>query len=230
MSDESGYTLVELLVGMFVTMVVLGAIMMIVQVATRHQDRVAEQVAANQRARPAMTWIVNQLHAACLSPGLAPVLEGSDDNELILLSKAGDDVSPIPDKHIFTYAGGMLSESVYEGTDGEAPDWEFAATPTTRSLIDDVGEAALGEGSEIVPVFRYYAYDGGEVEETPLVTSPNGLSAADAARTVQVDVAFTVTPSSAAPDQNASIALTDSATLRIEPASEDSAQVNLPCV
>lgn len=231
MRDESGYTLVELLVGMFVSLIVFGAIMTIIQVATRQQDRVAEQVAANQRARPAMNQIVNRLHAACVSPGLAPVLTGSDGNELILLSKAGDDVTPVPDKHVVTFANGILTETVYEGTGGEAPDWKFSSTPTSRQLVNGVGEAQLGASPVAVPVFRYYAYNGGEVEDSPLnAPAPTGLSASDAARTVQVEVAFAVTPSSAAPEQNATIALTDSSTLRIEPASEDSAQVNLPCV
>lgn len=228
MSDEHGYTLVELLVGMFVTLVLLGSIMTIVQAATRHQDRVAEQVAANQRARPAMTRIVDRLHSACVSPGLAPVREGSDAGTLILLSKAGDDVSPTPDRFVLSFADGALTETAYPVSGGEAPDWTFSETPTyTRELLDGVSAAELGEPPVTVPVFRYYAYDEGQVDEEPL-TPP--LDAAEAASTVQVDIAFTVAPHESSTDPSRSIAVSDSATLRIEPASEDSAEVNLPCV
>lgn len=229
-SGERGYTIVELMVAMTASLVVLGAIMMIVQVATRHQDRVAEQVAANQRARPTMTRIVDRLHSACVSPGLAPVQAGSTGSSLILLSKAGEDVSPIPDKYVLTLSGGSLSETVYKGTGGAAPTWTYGSPSAPLQLLDGVSAASLGEPPVAVPLFRYFAYEDGEVEDTPLPTTPTGLSAADAARTVQVDVAFTVAPNASTSDPSTSIAVSDSATLRIEPASEDSAEVNLPCV
>ena len=80
-----------------------------------------------------------------------------------------------------------------------------------------------------MPLFRYYAYDGGAVSTTPL---PTPLSAENAALVVQVDVAFAVSPGrrSGERGEHAPITLADSATLRLEPASEDSAEVNLPCV
>lgn len=229
-TDERGYTLVELLVGMFVSLIVLGAIFTIVQVATRHQDRVAEHVAANQRARPAMTRIVDRLHSACVAPGLAPVLAGSTDSSMILLSKAGAAVSPTPDKYVISLAGGVLSEAVYAGG-GSPPKWTFPGFPSTPTatvrLVDGVTQAAVGDPPALVPVFRYYAYQGGQVAPTPLQTP---LDADRAARTVQVDIAFTTSPSSNPAADSGAIVLTDSATLRIEPASEDSAEVNLPCV
>jgi prepilin-type N-terminal cleavage/methylation domain-containing protein len=229
-SGERGYTLVELLVAMTASLVVLGAILTIVQVSTHQQDRVAEQVAANQRARPAMTRIIDRLHSACVSPGLAPVQEGSDGDTLILLSKAGEAVSPIPDKYVYSLSEGVLSETVYPGTGGEPGEWTFGSPSEPRQVLDGVSAAEVGEPPESVPVFRYYAYEGGEVSDTPLPTSPEGLSETNAARTVQVDVAFTAAPNASSTNPSLSLAVTDSATLRIEPASEDSAEVNRPCV
>ena len=43
MRDESGFTLVELLVSMMTAIVVLGAIMMMTTVATHNQVRIAEE-------------------------------------------------------------------------------------------------------------------------------------------------------------------------------------------
>ena len=63
-SDERGYTLVELLVGTMVSLVVLAAILMMVQVATGDQNRVSEHVIANQRGRPAMNRIID----SCIPP------------------------------------------------------------------------------------------------------------------------------------------------------------------
>jgi hypothetical protein len=66
------------------------------------------------------------------------------------------------------------------------------------------------------------------VSATPL-TVP--LSAGDAAQTVLVEIAFAVSPGGVpASDPASRVTLTDSATLRLEPASEDSAELNLPCV
>lgn len=233
MSDEQGYTLIELLVGAMLSLVTLGAIFTVVQVAVGNQDMTAERVAANQRGRPAMTRIIDRLHAACASAGLAPVQVGSDDDSMILLSKAGSAAVPTPDRYVIGLSGESLAEAVYPATGGEAPDWTFATTPSaTFQMIDRVSPAEVGDPPVEVPLFRYYAYedanDDGEVE-TVLLDAP--LDEAEAARAVQVDVAFTVPPpGGTTQDPNGAIALTDSATLRIEPASEDSAQVNLPCV
>ncbi len=228
MSGERGYTSVELLVGMMVSMVVRGAILMMVQVATGNQDRVSERVYANQRGRPVMTRIIDRLHSACVSPGLAPVLKDSTGDSMVLLSKSGLAVSPLPNKYVIAFSGGTIAETVYAGKEGTAPEWIFKAPSSPLQLIDGVSAAAVGDPPVSVPVFRYFAYEGGQVAAAPL---PTPLSAADAAKVVQINVAFTVAPNaSATPDPGAPVTLTDSATLRIEPASEDSAVVNLPCV
>lgn len=227
MRDERGYTLIELMIGAMISLVVLGAILAMVQVATGNQDRVAERVYANQRGRPVMNRLLDRLHAACVSPSLAPVLPGSDDNSLIIYSKSGSDVSPVPDKYVFSLSGGVLTETVYPGIGGEPEEWTFGSPSAPKQVLDGVGGAKIGEPPVAVPLFQYFAYENGVVATTPLATP---LSAETAAKTVQVDIAYTVGPSAdASADPGAPITLSDAATLRIEPASEDSAEVNLPC-
>jgi hypothetical protein len=216
------------MVGMMMTIIVLGAILAMVQVATGDQDRVTERVFADQRGRPAMNRMVDSLHAACVSPGLAPVREGSSDASLIVYSKAGSAVSPVPDRFNFTLSGGVLTETVAKGSGTEPANWTFGAASSPRTLVNGVGKAEVGEPPALVPVFRYYAYEGGQVASTPL---PTPLNAENAARTVQINIAFSLGPYiNPTTDTGAALTLTDSATLRIEPASEDSAKVNLPCV
>jgi prepilin-type N-terminal cleavage/methylation domain-containing protein len=228
MRDERGYTLVELLVGMMVSLVVLAGIMAMVQVATGNQSRVSEHVIANQRGRPAMTRIADRLHSACVSPGLAPVRQGSTESSLILYSKSGAAVSPTPNRYVFAFSEGKLTETTALGSGTEPSNWAFGSASSPVGLLDGISTAKVGEPAAAVPFFRYFAYEGGQVATTPLTTP---LSATDAARTVQVDIAFTVAPRAGATSSPSSlVTLTDSATLRIEPASEDSAQVNLPCV
>ena len=231
--NERGYTLIELLVGMTLSLLVLGAIFTVVQAAVTNQDRTAERVAANQRGRPAMTRIIDRLHSACVAPKMTPVRVGSDDDLLIVLSKAGSAAVLTPDRYEIALDGDALTETMYSPTGGEAPKWTFSETPASSMvLVDGIGGAAVGSPSQPVPLFRYYAYEDankdGKIETVPLGTP---LTEETAARAVRVDVAFSVTPpSGTVKDPEGAIALTDSATLRIEPASEDSAQVNLPCV
>jgi Tfp pilus assembly protein PilW len=228
MTDERGFTLIELMIGTMVSMIVLAAIMAMVQVATGNQNHVSEHVIANQRGRPAMDRIVDRLHSACVSPGLAPVRVGSTESSLIVYSKSGSAVSPVPNRYVFAFSGGKLTETTALGTGTEPSNWTFGSTSSPVLLVDGVSTAKVGEPPASVPVFRYFAYEGGKVATAPL---PTPLSTENAAKVVQVDIAFTVGPRAAGTASPSSpVTLTDSATLRIEPASEDSAQVNLPCV
>lgn len=228
MSDENGYTLIELLVGAMVSLIVLGAILTMVQVATGDQSRVSQHVIANQRGRPVMDRLIDRLNSACVSPGLAPVRAGSDENSMILYAKSGSTVSPTPNQYVFALTGGSLTETVAQGSGTEPSNWAFSTASSPVLLLDGVGTAQVGEPPAAVPLFRYYAYEGGHVATAPL---PIPLSPENAAKTVQVNIAFKVAPSAASTGvEGASVTLTDSTTLRIEPASEDSAQVNLPCV
>jgi hypothetical protein len=218
MKDESGMTVAELVMTIPIFLIVFTAILMMVQVATHNQDRVAKRVAVNQRARPELNRLMDQLHSACVAPAVAPILDGSSSNQLIFISKPGSAVSPNPDKHVVTLSGGTLTESVYPYASGSAPDWVYAETPSsTRQLLTGVSSPAL---------FSYYKYEGGQVSTTPL---PPPLDEGEAATTVQVAISFTYS-TGAGTDPNAPITLADSATLRLEPASEDTSEVNLPCV
>jgi prepilin-type N-terminal cleavage/methylation domain-containing protein len=228
MSAERGFSLIELMVSMAAFLVVFSAILMMVQVATHNQADVASKVATNQRARPVMTNLIDRLHSSCVAPGVAPIQAGSSGTSMVFISRSGADVNPTPDRYVISLSGDTLSESRYAATGGAPPSWTFSPTPTsTRELISGVGQGSIGDPPVTVPLFRYFAYVGGQLSPTPL---PTPLSTADAASTVHVTVAFAASPSEGSvPNPNAPITLADSTTLRLEPASEDSAEVNLPC-
>jgi hypothetical protein len=229
MRSERAFTLIELVVGMFATIVILTAIMGLVRVSTTSQDRISERVTANQRMRPVMTNLINELHSACFAPNISPVQTGSTGSQMILLSKTGSAVSPTPDKRVVTLTGSVLSESIYAVSGGQAPAYTFSATPSsTRELLTGVSAGAVGSPAAAVPMFRYYAYTGEAVSATPL---PTPLSAADAARTAQVVLAFAAAPAGniTGTEQQAAITITDSAVLRLEAAGETTGEVNLPC-
>ena len=226
-SDERGFTLPELLLSMVVGLAVLAGVLTLVQVTLNGSARVAGAVEANQRARPVLQRIIDELHSACVAPDTAPVLAGSTGSSLGFLHQTGSAVSPTPDKRLLTVSEGTMTESVYPATGGAPPTWTFAESPTsTQTLLTEVA-AASTEGLAQVPFFQYFALEAGELSTTPLATP---LSAADATRAVLVKIAFATSAFSApTPDSERSVSVSDSAVLRLSPASEDTSKENRPC-
>jgi hypothetical protein len=230
MRDERGLTIIELLVTATAFLVVLSAILMVTTVALHGQDRIAQRVAVNQHARPVMTRLIDQLHSACVAilptqsqsqnQSLAPVLAGSTATSITFLSKAGSETSLLPERHTVALSGGALRDTFSAATGGTPPNWVFGA-PTTRTLMTGVSAPPGG-----APVFRYYKYTGSQLTQIPV---PPALSTADAPLTVQVDVAFTLSPPGriSQVDPNSPLTLSDSASFRLE--SPSTSASNLPC-
>jgi type II secretory pathway pseudopilin PulG len=227
MRSERGFTLVELIVSLAIGMTIVLGVLALVDVSMSNSARVAARVDANQRARPVLQRLIDELHSACLGPDSSPVLVGSGSNTIGFLHRTGSAVSPIPDKRVVTLAGETLSESVYPVTGGTAPNWTFASTPSsTRQLLTGVGPASAGDPPSNVPLFQYFADQGGQLG-TPL---PTPLSATDAGRAVHVTISFSVAPrTNPTRDEGAPISVSDSVYLRFSPFSEDPTKVNGPC-
>ena len=225
---ESGFTLVELLTTAAIGLVTLGVGLTILQVTSQGSERVVGVVEANQRIRPAMRTIVDELHSACIAPQISPILPGSTGEKLIALHQRGSDVTPVPDKVETTYAGNTLTRSRYAATGGTAPNWTFDPSAyETREVKDQLRLAYLGDPGATVPVFRYFAFSGGVLDPNPL---PTPLSVADAEKTVQVSVAFgsgSVTTGEQKSLDPAS--LNNDISLRFSPATDGVAEENLPC-
>ena len=227
MSGERGFTVVELLVAITAGMAVLFGSFAMLNTTLRSSARTEQRVDANQRGRPVMTRIMDELHSVCVSPNLAPIYAGSDGNSITFLHKTGTAVAPNPDKRTISIIPGplwTLSESVAPYVSGSAPNYNFG-TPTTTRLLTNVGSASIGNTT--VPLFRYYRFNGTAIDPTPLTTP---LSAADAARVVQVTVSFAVSPTKTrVVESNTAVTLTNSALFRFTPAAEDASSTNLPC-
>lgn len=223
MRDEGGFTIVELLVGIICFVAIFGVIMEMTTLATHSQDRIARRVAADQRARPTMTRIMDALHSACVAPRVAPIASGSTATSMTFVSKTGSAVTPVPDRRVLTLGGTTLTETVYPATGGAAPSWTFSSTPTsTRRVLTNVTGTSGA-------VFRYFDYDSGVLSTTPL---PVPLSLGDAARTANVTVSLTVQPpgGTSSLDGNSPITISDSADLRLESAGQLTTEDNLPCM
>jgi prepilin-type N-terminal cleavage/methylation domain-containing protein len=227
MRDESGFTIIELLVSLAISLVVITMVTTMITVTTHNEDRIARRVDASQRGRPVMARIVNELHSACVAPRIIPVIadgtaNGSTATQISFLSQSGEAVTPTPDKHVITLSGTTMSESVYPATGGAAPTWTFSGTPSsTTQLLANV--SAPGG-----VMFSYYRFLNGQLSNTPL---PVPLSASNAALTAYVTVSLTASPTGGKSllDANSPITFSNSADLRLESASQVPSQDNQPC-
>jgi hypothetical protein len=231
LKNERGVGIPELLVTVFAGTVVLIAVFSLIQITGRSTAQVVARVDANQRSRPVLERILDELHSSCLSRDTVPVFAGSSDTSLSFIHQTGAAVTPSPVKRTITLNSGTLTETVYPLASGTVPeDWVFSNTPSsTTQLLTKVGAARMGNPAVDVPLFRYYTYTNGLLDPTPLPAT-SGLTAVDAARTVQVTVAFSASPlANPSADVRNAVSVAGSAVLRFSPPSADTTKVNGPC-
>jgi len=189
--DERGFTLIELLVAVSMGVIVMFALFAILDVALHQTSLITDKVQADEAARTSMTKIVDELHSACLSPGFAPIQEGSNENELIfvnayskeaVIANAAATASEGAYKHKITFVEGPKGQGKGELVDFSYPSTASIATWPYYTFSETASPASgtrIGEKisrteveSKPVPVFQYYKYRG-EVkaeESHPVVT------------------------------------------------------------
>lgn len=154
--DESGLTMIELLVVMGIAIVLMLALFTFQDVVLRQTNRVFAQVDATQRARTTMESIESRLHSACMAENVTPIQPASTGTSLSFLSKYGSAANLTPEKHTIALntSTGVLTDSVFSVSGGSSPNWTFSSTASsTTTLLDHVAQV-LG-----TPLFRYYRYD-----------------------------------------------------------------------
>ena len=194
--DESGMTLVELMIGMSIALVVTFASFAVLERATTASHEIADRQEAIQLGRQAMELMTRQLRSqVCLGEAAEPISYG-DDSTLTFYADLSDGSEPIARRRLTFVppAGGepgRIQEEVFEGT-GTYPDLEFPASPTsTRALLARAAQAE--DDAQPLPVFRYYAFQPGS-PTGDLQSLPTPLSADDASRTIMVRIAFVAHP------------------------------------
>jgi hypothetical protein len=226
LADESGVTLMELLVAVTAGIVVMAAITIAMLTTVRETGRIADHVEANQRARLAMTSIVNDLQSACIAPNAVPIQIGSTGQKLIFTHQVGKAVLPTPVKSEIELSGTSLIQKNYAALKKETGEalWEFSGTPTppTETIMKGVSPTTPG-----APIFTYYAYSGASISATPLAVP---LLKESTEKAVQVSIAFEAAPAQQINgDSNAATEIRDSALLRMTAPSYSATTLNLPC-
>jgi prepilin-type N-terminal cleavage/methylation domain-containing protein len=194
--DQSGMTLIELMVGMSIGLVVTFASFAVLDRATTASQEIADRQEAVQLGRQAMEAMTQQLRSqVCLGEASEPISQG-DDSTAMFYADLSDGSEPIARRRL-TYvapaagAPGRIQEEVFDGS-GTYPDLTFPVVPTRSRVLLARAKQAEGGGGPL-PVFRYYAFQPGS-PTGDLALLPTPLSADDASRTVMIRVAFVAQP------------------------------------
>lgn len=221
--DESGTTLIELLVATMAGCVIMLGLTMVVIASMHQQTRISKRVHATQEARTLVSKIVTEMHSSCVASQVAPIQAESNATSLAYVYQTGSGPALTPVVHKVYLSGTTLMLSTYPSTTGSTPKWTFSKTASsTQTLMNNVSGVSTSE-----PLFRYYKYEKGVIPTTPLAVP---LSEENAVQTVQVDIALKVSPTgSTVTDAKAPGIVQDSAFLRFSPPSANVNGFNPPC-
>lgn len=197
--EQSGFTVIELVVTSAIGMVVLLALFGLVDTTQSASSKVTQRVDASQRGRTAMEQLsqaIRSVVCAKTDPDASPgvIASGSGSHITVYTAIQGavagqaapTALAPEQREYRFDAAAGMLTERVWAGV-GTAPNLTFPQLTRSREVLSHVGAPQGG------PAFRYFAYaDDGTLDPTPL---PTPLTDADRARVVRVGVHFVSRPS-----------------------------------
>ncbi|MGH2942631.1 MAG: PulJ/GspJ family protein [Solirubrobacteraceae bacterium] len=194
LADESGFTLVELLSTLVISMIVLFALFSLVDNATRKQSVAVDRIEANDRARVAIDNIGTQLRSrVCISQTQGSLVSASASQMEFFASlgltaeSATQSQRLVLERRRLTYRPAPNNDVVEESWVGSAPAPALppatSTTPTrTRTILSNV---AL-DGS--TPFFRYWALAGSPPQPTQPLDAP--VAAANLTKVARIDVNF----------------------------------------
>jgi Tfp pilus assembly protein PilW len=213
LSDERGFTLVELLVSCVLGMIVLGGAFTILQVAFTQGERVSQRVDTVQRGRITMEQITRQLRSqVCLGPGYPALTQADSDSVTFYADLGAGDFKP--EQRRLRFTGSSIVEESFPWIAGTLPDKAvFASTPSgRRTLIEGITRNVASDGT-ITPIFRYFAFATTDpIRPSLLLSVP--MSKFDMARTVQIDVSFLAQPLKGDPNDKVKTVLENSVFVR----------------
>jgi prepilin-type N-terminal cleavage/methylation domain-containing protein len=202
-SDESGFTLVELLAAMAIGLIVLMGGFLLLDRATSASTEIADRQDAVQRGRMAMELVTRQLRSqVCLGDETEPITYGDDDQivfyaDLGAGSLSGDTVQQRRLSFVAVPGEAQIIQDIFEGS-GTYPDLTFSTLPTESDVILSKASRLVDDGVER-PFLRYYGFVQEDGEPGELEQLPTPLSADDASRTVMIRVGFAALPDRVSP-------------------------------
>ncbi len=191
--DESGFSLVELLVAMVIGMMVLMAAFMVLDRTITASGQVADRSEALQRGRQAMELVTRQLRSQVCVGSTKPIVSGTDTS-VSFYADLSDGTTPIKQRTLsYSAVTDTITETLVPGA-GTYPNLTFTGTPIQHAAAHQ-GQADPGQRppGTLRPIFRYYGYQTGTTDGT-LVQLTAPLSATDLGRVAVIKVGFRAFP------------------------------------
>jgi prepilin-type N-terminal cleavage/methylation domain-containing protein len=173
LTDEGGFTLVELLVAMLIGLVVMFATLVVMDGSWRVQSRTADTIDSTDRGRLGMDRITQQLDARVCVPAttdatpLPPAgsIVTATDNQIEFYASVTSDTAPrlVTERRRITYRPATRDILLETWRATAAPPVRPPAnttTPTaTKILAAEVLPVTTGT-APLPPIFAYYAFQG----------------------------------------------------------------------
>jgi len=185
-TDDSGFTLVELLIGGSIGLLVLFGGISLLDSTLRISRKTQARVDTAQRSRTAMEVLTRDLRSQVCLSATAPSLTTATSTNVIYYANLGV-VDSNPERHEIALVNGDIIMRRWVGT-GTPPTMTWPGTATsTRTLLENV--ATYGG----TPFLRYYSWQSGNpVLPTTLIPAP--LSAANLPLPVKISLTFRTLP------------------------------------
>lgn len=207
MNDFRGFTLVEILISLLVSMVILGAIYAAVTAGQRSSSAILQKVAAHQDARATLELMAMEIQMASYNPTRATGLWRDATNcgnaatqqtyrgiqgptatsitiEMDLDSSGaiGDVANEVIRYNYLSDAANQRITRETNCTGGAQPflGSNVAGQKTVRVINDVNGNGTLDAGD--IPIFRYYRSDGTEIPVANFLNPANSPNVPDIAR------------------------------------------------
>jgi prepilin-type N-terminal cleavage/methylation domain-containing protein len=195
MKDDRGFTLVELLVAMGVTMVLMAAVYMSVNSAQRHSSGIERKVAAQQDVKPALDLMSMEIGMASYNPTAAPdatlwvnptgsclaassnpsnyrgIQEATSNSivvEMDIGGSASDGDGMLGDPNeVIRYNYDTVNQYITRETNCGGDQPFLGDIPANTRAVRVINNTA-GPGNTAIPVFRYYDGTGTEIDSADL--------------------------------------------------------------
>ncbi|HET6508606.1 MAG TPA: prepilin-type N-terminal cleavage/methylation domain-containing protein [Baekduia sp.] len=180
LSDDDGFSLVELLVAMVLGSIVLTATMTLFTTGLVGAGRVMDRVDAEQRGRVAMDRITSLLNGQeCLlnnDSSTTPAIVSGTATSLTFyadLNGASDTPSQYTIAYDATAKALTLTTVAGSGVMGSSQTpLKFNATPKKQRLADQVQQPKNSQTGAALPIFSYYAFTStGTVDESSPIST-----------------------------------------------------------
>ena len=206
MNDFRGFTLVEILVSLLVSMVILGAIYAAVTMGQRSSSAILQKVTANQDARAALELMAMEIQMASFNPTRAKGLwrnatscgtAATQQNYLGIQGPTATSITIEMDLDSSGAIGDFTNEVIRYNYLSDAANQRItretncggaqpflgsnvAGQKTVRVINDVNGNGTLDAGD--IPIFRYYRSNGTEIPVANFLNPANSPNVADIAR------------------------------------------------